>query len=218
MSITLGQFIKNARKNQKITQSKLAEMIGKKTITIRKYESDEINPSIEVLEKIAKALKIDVWDLLEISTKTPFNPVQFMDDEDKEFLVNLGYIKDNKLIPNVSLNLEKRELTDGLKTLHLPISFNEMKSEVDKIFPALQPEIDFLSNPNIEMVFNYSYNDLAKKGYDELLINAIEKAIRTTLEDIETHLNNGDLFDGVGSWISKDSPLYEVIKKHREEK
>lgn len=99
-----------------------------------------------------------------------------------------------------------------------PLPFDEMKAEVDKMFPALQSEIDFLSNPNIEMVFNYSYNELAKKGYDELLISAIEKAIRTTLEDIETHLNNGDLFDGVGSWISKDSPLYEVIKKHRGEK
>lgn len=108
---------------------------------------------------------------------------------------------------------------EGNKIILPPVTFDEMKSKVDKIFPALQAEIDFLSNPNVEKVFNYSFDELARKGgYQELLILAIEKAIRTTLEDIETHLANGDLFDGVGSWISKDSPLYDVIKNHEEEK
>lgn len=106
---------------------------------------------------------------------------------------------------------------EGNKIILPPVTFDEMKSKVDKMFPALQAEIEFLSNPNVQMVFNYSYEEFSKKGYDELLISSIERAIRKTIEDIETHLTNGDLFDGVSSWISKDSPLYEVIKKHREE-
>lgn len=194
MNVTLGELIKKTRKKLKMTQADLAKKIGKKTITIRKYESNEINPSIEVLEKIAQVLEISIWDLLAASMTSPANIADCISDEDRDFLSSLGYIKNNKLIP---------------------IPFDEMKSKVDEMFPALQAEINFLSNPNVEKVFNYSFNDLSRQGgYQELLILAIEKAIRSTLEDIQMHLDNGDIFDGVGSWISKDSPLYEIIKNN----
>lgn len=194
MNVTLGELIKKTRKKLKMTQADLAKKIGKKTITIRKYESNEINPSIEVLEKIAQVLEIGIWDLLAASMTSPANIADCISDEDRDFLSSLGYIKNNKLIP---------------------IPFDEMKSKVDEMFPALQAEINFLSNPNVEKVFNYSFNDLSRQGgYQELLILAIEKAIRSTLEDIQMHLDNGDIFDGVGSWISKDSPLYEIIKNN----
>lgn len=103
---------------------------------------------------------------------------------------------------------------DNNKIILPPIKFEEMISKVDELFPALQAEITFLSNSNVQMVFNYSYNEFSKKGYDELLISAIEKAMHETIKDIKAHLSNGDLFDGVSSWISKDSPLYETLKKH----
>lgn len=111
----------------------------------------------------------------------------------------------------------KREefVIDGNEFNLPPVSFNEMKTEVDNMFPALKAEIAFLSNPNVEKEFKYSFDELAKQGgYQELLILAIEKAIRTTLEDIRIHLENGDIFDGCSSWISKDSPLYKIIKNH----
>lgn len=193
--MTLGQFIKKIRKSKKITQAELAEMIGKKTITIRKYESDEITPSIEILEKVAESLSIDVWDLLGASTKTPFNPVDCIPEEDREFAI------------------------DGNEVNLPPISFEKMKSDVDKLFPVLQAEIDFLSNPVVEKTFNYSFNELAiNGGYQELLISAVEKAIISTLENIQFHIENGDIFDGVNSWISKDSPLYAILEKHKKEK
>ncbi|MDB1956622.1 helix-turn-helix domain-containing protein [Clostridium tertium] len=232
--MSLGSKIKKLRKIKKMTQSELADIIGVKTITIRKYESDEREPKFEIIEKLADALDVDVFSLLAANMDLyedshgnliSYDPssincpnIEDLDEEQLQYLNDSGYMENYKLKQGMVLDINKKCIMEKGKRTLLPIPFDEMKSKVDKMFPALQPEVDFLSNPNIEMVFNYSYNDLAKKGYDELLISAIEKAIRTTLEDIEKHLNNGDLFDGVGSWISKDSPLYEVIKKHREEK
>ena len=53
-----GAKIKAARKNAKISQSELAERLGKNLRTIQKYESGEIQPSIFSIGKIAEALGI----------------------------------------------------------------------------------------------------------------------------------------------------------------
>lgn len=97
-----------------------------------------------------------------------------------------------------------------------PVSFKEMKNTVDKISPLFDSEIKFLCNKNLEKIFNYSFNELAKHGYENLLIVAIENAIKQTLVDIKVHLKDGDIFDGIGSWISKDSPAYNVVKNYLE--
>ncbi|MBU5308525.1 helix-turn-helix transcriptional regulator [Clostridioides mangenotii] len=65
--LSIGKNIKYYRKELGITQKELAERIGKSTITVRKYESDDIIVPIDVLYKIAKALE------------TP--PILFMNNE-----------------------------------------------------------------------------------------------------------------------------------------
>lgn len=149
------------------------------------------------------------------------NPVECLSDEDVEFLKSLGYIKNGHLIPSIKLNKENghiKSIKDGNNTIFLPIPFKEMKAKVDSVYPALDAEIKFLSDPNVEMVFNYSFDELARQGgYQELLILAVEKAIKETLKDIKNHIEAGDLFDGVSSWITKESPLYEILKSKKEE-
>lgn len=66
--MTLGQNIKKYRKQKGLTQSELAEMIDLKNITIRKYESDDREPSIETITKIAAALEVPVGKLIEDNT------------------------------------------------------------------------------------------------------------------------------------------------------
>ncbi|UZP03353.1 helix-turn-helix transcriptional regulator [Clostridium botulinum] len=105
---------------------------------------------------------------------------------------------------------------DKTKIVLSETSFEETKDKVGKNLPTLDPLIELLTNPKIEMVYNYSYNDLAACGYEELLFIAIEKTIRSTLEDIKEHEKNGDIFDGVCSWITKESPVYEILKKSQE--
>lgn len=59
----IGQRIKTIRKLKKITQKELASQIGKKEITIRKYENGDISIPMETLNKIGIALEID-WEYL----------------------------------------------------------------------------------------------------------------------------------------------------------
>ncbi|ETI88401.1 MAG: Transcriptional regulator, MerR family [Clostridium butyricum DORA_1] len=92
---------------------------------------------------------------------------------------------------------------------------DKIQENTDKNFPTLAPIIELLTNPKIEMVYNFTYTDLAQNGYEELMFIAIEKAIKDTLQLIKNHENNGDIFDGAGAWISKESPLYEILKKNQ---
>ena len=56
----IGENIKKYRKQKKLTQPELGTLINKSESSIRKYESDDVIPSIEVLQSIAKALHISV--------------------------------------------------------------------------------------------------------------------------------------------------------------
>lgn len=239
--MSLSDNIKKYRKKEGLTQKQLAEAIGVTAITIQNYENARREPNIETLDKISKALKINTSDLFNADdmwklhagyfvSSDPielcgFNKNNTSDDlnnlsqEDIEFLQSEKLINNGKLVAGAKLNITNRTVRYKNKTILLPISFKEMKKKVDKIFPALAAEIEFLSNPNVEKTFNYSFDDLARKGgYQELLILAIEKAIKNTLMDIEEHLSKGDIFDGVSSWITKESPLYDIIKNEKIDK
>lgn len=54
--MTTGQLIKNARKHANLTQKELGERAGIAEPTIRKYESDRLNPKPATLKKIADAI------------------------------------------------------------------------------------------------------------------------------------------------------------------
>lgn len=60
----LGENIKRIRLNQNLTQQQLADNIGLKAITIRKYENNEREPNIQTLQKIAIALNSQIGDFL----------------------------------------------------------------------------------------------------------------------------------------------------------
>ncbi len=65
LSKLLGQRIKELRKRQKITQATLAETIGMETTNLCKLENGGQLPKEENIEKIAKALKVNVKDLFD---------------------------------------------------------------------------------------------------------------------------------------------------------
>lgn len=63
----IGNNIKRYRKEKKITQSKLAELIGKSESTIQKYESGKVTPDSKTLSEIAQALNIPITHILGIT-------------------------------------------------------------------------------------------------------------------------------------------------------
>ena len=61
---TIGEKIRELRKNSNLTQKDLAKLSGIAEITIRKYENNERNPKKEQIEKIAKVLKVTPFEIL----------------------------------------------------------------------------------------------------------------------------------------------------------
>lgn len=69
---TLGQRIQRLRKARKLTQVRLAEMVGATQGTISQYEDDSTSPPVGQLKLLAAALGVADADLFD---KTPAQPV-----------------------------------------------------------------------------------------------------------------------------------------------
>ena len=62
---TIGKNIKQYRQNKELSQDKLSKLADLSLNTVVKIELDESpNPTIETIQKIAKALGVSVDDLL----------------------------------------------------------------------------------------------------------------------------------------------------------
>lgn len=62
--MTIGDNIKKYRKAKKMTQKELGEKIGKKEITIRRYEKGDITPPVPIINSLSIVLDIPVTKLL----------------------------------------------------------------------------------------------------------------------------------------------------------
>lgn len=70
MNNGIGSRIKEIRKQQKMTQAELGSFIGKKEVTIRKYENGSIEVPLNVLHDIAKSLNTSIANLMGIDVDT----------------------------------------------------------------------------------------------------------------------------------------------------
>lgn len=61
--ISLGKSLKEARKQAGYTQEQLAELVGVSRAAIARYETGEIEPSLETFVRLADALQVSA-DLL----------------------------------------------------------------------------------------------------------------------------------------------------------
>lgn len=118
--MTLGQNIKKYRKQKGLTQSELAEIIDLKSITIRKYETNTREPSIDILNKIAAALGVTIGKLVGdiYDVKNYDNVIKHLNEAIQNIeksILQEGY--------NPNLNYMKGNL-DGLK-IALKILINE---------------------------------------------------------------------------------------------
>lgn len=83
--MTIGEKIKQFRKDKGMTQKELSLLSGISVTSIQYYESGKFTPKIEQVEKIAKAMGIPEVDILPtywdstIDVKTFQTELQFMD-------------------------------------------------------------------------------------------------------------------------------------------
>lgn len=230
----IGQRIKYFRQLRGISREQLANLIGLSKFAIAKYEQNQRNVDMGTLKKISEILDVPFF----ILTNSGLNAfaaqldtsLKFQDDTLETLADRLSIPLDE--IKNTYYGFLDKVSFDTLTKIAMAYKedVNDLmywskdffvltktpkliEDTVNKTFPTLDPIMQLLSNPKIEMAYNFTYNDLAACGYEELLFIAIEKAIKNTLEEIKEHEKNGDIFDGLNSWISKESPVYEIIKK-----
>ena len=68
--LNLARAIKKYRKARKLTMEQLSEKSGINLSTLKKYETDNRNPKLEQLSKIAEALEVSVFEFLDIEVNS----------------------------------------------------------------------------------------------------------------------------------------------------
>jgi transcriptional regulator with XRE-family HTH domain len=58
--MNFGQNVASARKKKGLSQDALAKIVGTISVTIGRYERNEIKPSIDIATKIAEALQVSL--------------------------------------------------------------------------------------------------------------------------------------------------------------
>lgn len=76
LSKLLGQRIKELRKRNGLTQAALAELIGMETTNLCKLENGGQIPKEENIEKLAKALKVNIKDLFDFGHMKSLSKLQ----------------------------------------------------------------------------------------------------------------------------------------------
>ena len=77
---SLGRQIQKIRKRQKLTQEKLAELIGIEVPSMSNIETGKYAPSIETLQKLSEVLDAKPWEFYYFDEISP--------DEMKQELIN----------------------------------------------------------------------------------------------------------------------------------
>ena len=149
-----GEKIKLIRKRQSITQKDLAEKLGTTPQNIAQYENNKRNPKYNTLEKIAKALRIDIQELLP--------------DSDYNFLLgDKAPVAYRTLLEQI---LGSRGYTFGMTedTDELYINFRDgiltiEDDDVDKLSAEIESYVDFKM---YELRKNHKNNFIPKKYFD----------------------------------------------------
>lgn len=86
--VEFGDRLRQLRKDRKLTQKELANLIGVKNSVISFYEVGERTPSLEVLIKLSKALHVSTDVLLGIE-KSETIDVSGLSEKDKQYIQSL---------------------------------------------------------------------------------------------------------------------------------
>lgn len=84
----LGEVIKKERKKAGLTQAELGRKLGVSASMIAQYETGKRIPKIATLQKIARALGVDFWQI--IPTKLMASPLSELDEETRNQLLKIA--------------------------------------------------------------------------------------------------------------------------------
>lgn len=103
----LGERIRILRKSQGLTQERLAEKAGMHGKYIGQIERDEINTTVETLDRIATALKVDLSDLFAFSKGRAYPTEKETLLTEITGVVKRGDVEQAKFVLEIARGIEK---------------------------------------------------------------------------------------------------------------
>src|SRR3989339_1141179 len=170
--ILIGDKLKNLRKAQKISLSKLAKLTGVQIATLSRIEHNKMTGTIETHHKIAYFLGIELSELYR-NIKTTHSNVEVTDSPEKPDIVTRGdvsaqlltkNIEYKKMVPTLlTLNpngtSEKEKIT---KELFLFVATGQVEVTLGKESYRLAEEEAIYINPGKEYSIKNTQNKIAK--------------------------------------------------------
>lgn len=185
--MTIGNNIKRIREEKGMTQKELADKCNIIYQTIGKYERNLLNPKYETLEKIAKALEVSSFDLID-GYKVPVYQVKHINIELEPWALYYSNIfntyKEKSDLFYTWYRRKKQEVSyelDKLKSVKLDfnIPFHDYGQDIGKAFnDFFTDHINYLQS---------LINDL----------NYLFETLEGMYEEQENFLENGTILDTV---------------------
>lgn len=185
--MTIGNNIKRIREEKGMTQKELADKCNIIYQTIGKYERNLLNPKYETLEKIAKALEVSSFDLID-GYKIPVYQVKHINIEVEPWALYYSNIfntyKEKSDLFYTWYRRKKQEVSyelDKLKSVKLDfnIPFHDYGQDIGKAFnDFFTDHINYLQS---------LINDL----------NYLFETLEGMYEEQENFLENGTILDTV---------------------
>lgn len=179
----LSNNIKKFRNNLGLTQKELGQKILKSEISIRKYESGNINIPLSTLFDIAGALKTDIYTLLgndldlysennESLLKFPINS-----DSVKDIMINhqVSVAKDFEFKSNID---SLKKYADDWRSVVLKIESNP-KFLLNSILKYLEENEEFYTGLSIDL---YGNKSIDLDYFSDEQINSIVKKVTDLVE------------------------------------
>lgn len=186
--MTIGQRIKNARKQQGLTQEQLAQRLGLATGTIQQYELGKRQPRIEQLRRIADALNVEWTDLVPEGDRPNFSAQEYTGLSYTTF-TKLHERMDSDLVYNAVDRHELDALISSPRFNYLLSCLSDYRTCCNfvRFSPKKAMEATTLEEANRN--WKDAFNNAKIKG------DCYRDAIRTLeliLKDIEQQCNGGD--------------------------
>lgn len=187
--MNIGDNIKKYRKQNKITQTELANKLNKSLRTIQKYENNDITPSISILNDIASALNITINDLTNqnnhglyahVKSKQAFKGYTYKPINNEIIQLDINNPNDmDMLINNHISNISDDELLTFKNK-------KKFKNELDNqilLYDKMTPK-------ELELLYISKINDLKS------IMESQERMIKNLENMIETQNNMIDILRG----------------------
>ena len=151
--MNIGEKIKYIRTEKKLSRAELSRKSGVSEISIRKYETGQRNPKLDSLKKIALALNINPYELI----------------QNNELDETLSDFSNSVVLPLMNI----LKVNDNYSELTNNITFDQYKLFLDFLYSKYRNQLDTLDKENklspldlIQLYINIS--SLIEKNLEEI--------------------------------------------------